>query len=186
MGDCLSAPASLALGGTAAPREPIILLPASTKERTIAPPKLFAATLFVLMAACSGSSEPPPDLVAAVAVVGYLASPRYIEISMYSATAETGTPSEFVSYLFSDMGASERSEPARPEESGGNGKRGGPPSWPAGIGFYALKPDFRGGRQVVVVPDDARRIIVAEGYVNPAGKPVLRREFAMARPRKPR
>ena len=150
------------------------------------PQRLVTATLFALAVACSGSSEPPPDLVAAAAVVGYLASPRYIEISMYSATVETGTPSEFVSYLFSDMGASERPEPARPEESGGDGKRGGPPSWPAGIGYYPHKPDFRGGRQVVVVLDDARRIIVAEGYVDPAGKPVLRREFAMARPRKPR
>ena len=150
------------------------------------PHKLLTATLFGLAAACSGSSEPPPDLVVAVAVVGYLASPRYIEMSMYSATADTGTSSEFVSYLFSDMGASERPEPARPDVSGGGGKRGGPPTWPEGIGFFPHKPDARGGKQVVVLPDDARRIIVAEGYVDPAAKPVLRREFEMAKPRKPR
>ena len=80
--------------------------------------------LLSLVAGCSNPSAPPADLSAAVAVVGYLVGPRYIGISMYSATAETGTPSEFVSYLFSTMGAAERPESYRPDEKG-EGRRGG-------------------------------------------------------------
>lgn len=141
--------------------------------------------LLALVAGCSNSSAPPADLSAAVAVVGYLAGPRYIGISMYSATAETGTPSEFVSYLFSTMGAAERPESYRPGEKG-EGQRGGPPGWPEGVGFYPLKPNPRGGKQVVIFPDDARGMIIAEGYADPAGKPLLRREFEMAKPVKRR
>ncbi len=147
--------------------------------------KYVFAGLLALLAGCSGSSEPPKDLAQAAAVVGYLASPRYVERSMYSATAETGKPSEFVSYLFSTMGAAERPETHRPGPDGG-GRKGGPPTWPEGVGFHALKPNPRGGRQIVVSPDDAGGKIVAEAYVDPAGKPVLRREFELAKPRKPR
>ena len=141
--------------------------------------------LLALAAGCSSSSVPPPDLSAAVAVAGYLAGPRYINVSMYSATAETGTPSEFVSYLFSTMGAAERPESYRSDEKDG-AQRGGPPGWPEGVGFYPLKPNPRGGKQVVIFPDDARGMIIAEGYVDPAGKPLLRREFEMAKPVKRR
>ena len=147
--------------------------------------KWLKVLLLALLAGCSGSSEPPADLSAAVAVVGYLAGPRYIGISMYSATAETGTPEEFVSYLFSTMGAAERPESSGPGEKGSS-NTGGPPSWPANVGFYPLKPNPRGGKQVVVVPDDARGMLIAEAYEDPAGKPVLRREFAMAKPLKRR
>lgn len=144
--------------------------------------------VLALVAGCSSSSAPPADVSAAVAVVGYLAGPRYINVSMYSATAETGTPSEFVSYLFSTMGAAERPESYRPDEKGGAGgaQRGGSPGWPEGVGFYPLKPNPLGGKQVVIFPDDARGMIIAEGYADPAGKPLLRREFEMAKPVKRR
>jgi hypothetical protein len=141
--------------------------------------------LLALVAGCSGSSAPPADVSAAVAVVGYFAGPRYINVSMYSATAETGTPSELVSYLFSTMGAAERPETYRMDEKD-SAHRGGPPGWPEGVGFYPLKPNPRGGKQVVIFPDDARGMIIAEGYVNPAEKPVLRSEFEMAKPVKRR
>ena len=136
---------------------------------------------FALLVGCSKPAAPPADISAAVAVVGYLAGPRYIGISMYSSTAETGTPSEFVSYLFSSMGAAERPLAYGPEETEG-GRRGGPPAWPEGVGFYAINPDPRGGKQVVIIPDDSRGLIVAEGYVNPAEQPLLRREFEMTKP----
>lgn len=135
----------------------------------------------LMAVACSKAPSPPPELEQAVAVVGYLASSRYINRSMYSATFETGTPSEFISYLFSSMGAAERPEPASARQPGSSG----PPGWPDDIGFHALQPRAGGGKQVVVVPDDARGVIIAEGYVDPAAKPVLRREFVMAKPKKP-
>jgi hypothetical protein len=144
-----------------------------------------AFILTVALLGCSGSAEPPAELTRAVAAIGYLASPRYINISMYSATAEKGTPSEFISFLFSTMGAAERLEEEDPRDSKGDGgRRGGPPTWPAGVGFKAMKPDPRSGKQVVLVPDDARGKIIAEGYVDPKGKPVVRQEFDMAKPKK--
>ena len=142
-------------------------------------------SMISVVAGCSGPPAPPEDLSAAVAVVGYLAGSRYINVSMYSATAETGAPSEFVSYLFSSMGAAERPSSYGPQDAV-KGRSGGPPSWPDGVGFYALKPDPAGGKQVVVSPDDSRGIIIAEGYADPTGKPLLRREFVMAKPVKQR
>jgi hypothetical protein len=142
---------------------------------------VFALFTILLASACSRPEPPPADLSQAVAVVGYLASSSYINRSMYSATFETGKPSEFVSYLFSSLGAAERPEPTSSRVPGSSG----PPSWPDDIGFYAMKPRAGGGKQVVITPDDARGILVAEGYVDPAAKPVLRREFTMATPRKP-
>lgn len=146
-----------------------------------------AILLTAALLGCSGSSEPPADVSRAVAAIGYLASARYINISMYSATAEKGTPSEFISFLFSTMGAAERLQPEDPREpKAEGGRRGGPPTWPDGVGFNAMKPDPRGGTQVVLIPDDARGMIIAEGYVDPKGKPVVRQEFEMAKPQRKR
>ncbi len=145
--------------------------------------RLVAACLLAALAACSKPAAPPKELADAVAVVGYLASPRFVNVSAYSATAQKGTPSEFVSYLFSDLGAAELPEPARPGEPQGAG-RGGPPAWPDGVALRPHRPDPRLGRQVVIVPDDARGLVIAEGYADPKAAPVIRREFELAKPRK--
>jgi hypothetical protein len=112
--------------------------------------KALAVFLCVVFPACSGPPEPPAppaDLSHAVAVVGYLASSRYINVSMYSATAETGAPSEFISYLFSSMGAAERPPSARDEEAGGGGQRGGPPSWPMTRAAWSSPKDISTPRE---------------------------------------
>ncbi|MBL8519010.1 MAG: hypothetical protein JNM76_18770 [Betaproteobacteria bacterium] len=143
--------------------------------------RVIALIAVLLAAACGKPPSPPADLEQAVAVVGYLASSRYINRSMYSATFETGTPSEFISFLFSSLGAAERPEPSSARQPGASG----PPTWPDDVGFHALTPRPGGGKQVVVTADDARGKIIAEGYVDPTAKPVLRREFDMAKPKKP-
>lgn len=140
-----------------------------------------AVVALALVAACSRSSEPPRDIAQAVAVVGYLASEKFVNLPSYSATGEDTTPSEFVSYLFSDPGAAELLEPARPGEPGGAG-RGGPPSWPQGVALRPMRPDRREGRQVVVIPDDSRNVVVVEGYLSAMTPPVVRREFVLAKP----
>ena len=125
-------------------------------------PRILAAALLpALLAACSKPAEPPRDLASAVAVVGYLASPRFVNMSAWSSVAEKGTPSEFVSYLFSDIGAAELPEPVRPGDPAGSG-RGGPPGWPEGIALRSMRPDPRAGKQVgvsPVAPWNASRIV---------------------------
>ena len=149
--------------------------------------RILAIVSVVVLAAACGRSAPPsaPDLESAIGVVGYLASPRYVNRSMYSATAESGTPSEFVEFLFSSMGAAERPESAPISEIAQPG-RGGPPLWPEGVAFRAMAPDARAGRQVVIRPDDARGMVIAEAYAKPGEKPVLQREFSLAKPVKRR
>ena len=61
-----------------------------------------------------------------------------------------------------------------------------PPLWPEGVSFRALAPDPRAGRQVAILPDDARGMVIAEAYAKPGDKPVLRREFTLAKPAKRR
>ena len=149
--------------------------------------RILAIVFAAFAAAACGKGAPPPaaDLQSAVGVVGYLASSRYVSRSMYSATAETGQPSEFVDFLFSSMGAAERPESAPMSEISQPG-RGGPPLWPEGVAFRALAPDARAGRQVVIRPDDARGLVIAEAYARPGDKPVLQREFTLAKPAKRR
>jgi hypothetical protein len=82
------------------------------------------------------------------------------------------------------MGAAERPDVAKTQSRGGS--RGGPPTWPEGVDFYAHRPNSRSSKQVIVIPDDARGIVVAEAYASGSSKPLIRKEFTLAKPRKPR
>jgi hypothetical protein len=91
-----------------------------------------------------------------------------------------GTPRQFVSFLFSDIGAAEmplveNSGELEPEEEQSM-RAGFMPRWPAGVGMTYSKPNPELGMQVVWKWDDAKRIIILEGYVDPRQPPVIIKE----------
>ena len=137
--------------------------------------------MFAALVACGGKAEVPPEFERGVSLVRYFASPRYLGNSMYSATVEQHKPSELISYLFSTMGAAEwppsedslelTKEQARTTRT---------PLVPSNIRLRPLAPDNQPGLQLVLKPDDARKMIIVEGYVLPNQTPIAKAEVGLS------
>jgi hypothetical protein len=136
------------------------------------------ASLFplLLLAAC-GESE-PADLVQAAQVIQHMLQPEVIAQSTFAVAFQDPRPSQFVSFLFSEMGGLEWAATAKvtgASPPGVNGRL----ATAAGIVFVPRQPDPALGRQIVVSYDDDRGLIVVEGFEDPTGQAVLRREWVL-------
>lgn len=137
------------------------------------------ALLAVTFCACSSDSI-EPKLEQALQTAEQLTSEGWLERSMFFAVFPQGTPRQYVSFLFSDMGAAE-SPPVQgsgefgreEEESMG---RTFMPVWPAGVGMSHTRPDPKMDMQIVWKWDDVRRTIILEAYLNAKSSPVAVRE----------
>jgi hypothetical protein len=136
--------------------------------------------LFVL-AACS--RDAPPALTHGAEVIHYLLLPATLSRSAFSAGFPDGKPSQFVSYVFSDIGAAEwpTSEEWANDAERAEMKAAGIPMPPRGVEFVPLSPDPKKGMQLVVRHDDGRGMVIVEGYEDPAKskRPVLVREWPL-------
>ena len=128
---------------------------------------------------CGGG--PPTDLAEAAEVVHYLTRPSVLRHSAFTAAFSDPLPSQFVSYIFSEMGASEW-----PGEGSFSGQQQRDPTHafpepvpPPGVVFVARRADPAAGRQLVVTFDDARGVVIVVGYEDPGGEPVLEREWPL-------
>ncbi len=127
-----------------------------------------------------GAPEESRDLVQAVRAVEDMTRPQNLRRSMFSAAyGDEGKPSDFVSYVFSDMGSAEwpptegssEFDEVQREPSGGSGQT----AIPAGVAILPLKTNPRKGPQVVVNYDDEAVEVVLTAYSNPLKGPVLER-----------
>jgi len=147
-------------------------------SRSRQPALLLVLIALVFMAAC-GADE-PADLVRGVGIIHHMLQPDVISQSTFAVAFQDPNPSQFVSFIFSEMGALE---------------------WPAtetdigvdvadvrdrllvfttdGVAIVARQPDLRLGRQVVVSFDDDRGLIIVEGFEDPTRSAVLRREWVL-------
>ncbi len=143
-------------------------------------PVLSILTVVVLSLAGCGSNE-PPELKQAVSVIRYLRAPANLSHSAFYVAYPDGKPSEFVSYLFSSMGLAEwppgENRPCEfePEEI----RSMGIPLVPSGVSFHPCNRQSGAGMQLVISYDDAREIIIVEGYGPTDTKPILHREFTL-------
>jgi hypothetical protein len=141
--------------------------------------------MLLLCAACGGGGggAATPELERGVAVVQYFSSMRFLGRSMFASTSDDWKPSELVSYIFSSMGAAEwppgESSDERDKEQARAART---PMVPANVRLVPLRPDSRHKQQIVIRADDARRMIIVDGYLDPAQKPVLTQEWEMPRP----
>ncbi len=121
-----------------------------------------------------------------MAVIRYMMAPNQLRRSMFSAAYPDPKPSDYVSYLFSTMGAAEwppSGAYVSPEELE-QMRAIGMPVPPGDVAYVPNRPDAAHGKQIVIQADDARGVVLLEGYLDPTGMPALRQEltFRKARP----
>ena len=134
----------------------------------------------LLIAGCAGDADAPADLKQAAVAMKAMSAPRNLSRSVFSVAFPNGTPSQYVAYLFSDMGAAEW--PVAMDEMEAEGMRAARiPILPKTVRVVARRPDPAVGRQLVVSADDARGVVVVRGYERHDGEPLLEREWALPR-----
>lgn len=141
-----------------------------------------AVLLQLGLTACSPPAPPaPPELEAGAEVVHFMMLPRNLSRSTFTAVLPNGTPRQFVSWLFSDLGAAEWPESEAMAESDPMVKEQAQairaPLVPKNVAFFHTAPHPGKGKQMVIKWDDARRVVIVEGYVDPEKPPVLVREW---------
>lgn len=128
---------------------------------------------------CSGSSA-PIELEQAAMLVEYFTAPSVLGNSTFPVVLPDGTPKQFVSWLFSQIGTAEwpltREEAMR--EFGQPGLPG-MPMLPDSVAYHHSKPDTAQRKQIVVKWDDARGVVIVEGYLDPKQTPVLVKEYRL-------
>jgi hypothetical protein len=146
--------------------------------------------LALLLAACSQSTASkldltPPELKQAARVVEYLLEPRHLSRSAFSVAFPECRPSQFVSFMFSTMGTAEwpdseamaEQDPMLREQA----EAIRAPLRPKGVAIIAREPNPASGQQIVVKADDARGVVIVEGYTDPKLQPILTREYKVPR-----
>jgi hypothetical protein len=113
---------------------------------------------------CADSGS--PELAQAVNAIRYLSAPTQLSRSAFAAAfaEEEGKPSQYVSYLFSQLGTA-----------------AGIPLIPENVFLAPLEPDLevKSKLQLVVRFDDERGVIIVDGYTNPAQKPLFTQEWPL-------
>jgi hypothetical protein len=113
-------------------------------------------------------------------VAGQMISPGMLERSSFYAIFPNGSPRQFVSFLFSDIGAAEMppvegSGEMSPEEESMSFM----PIWPAGVKMTYLEPKEALGYQIVWKWNDTERLIILEGYSDAKQPPIVIRKIKL-------
>ena len=139
---------------------------------------LLSFLVVFLVGSCATESHAPPELEMAIAAFTRMTSPAMLRNSMFYAVFPAGTPRQYVSYLFSDLGVAEW-PPVEGVEEALPGQ-----CLPSNVAVTHSRPDPSRKMQVVIRWDDERRLILFEGYADPLKPPVIRREtsFPVVRP----
>jgi hypothetical protein len=135
--------------------------------------KLFALIL-LLITACA--EQVPQELNQAAKVIKFMMKPSNLSRSSFSVLFDQHKPSEFVSYIFSEMGASEwpmgggLDDPEQLQSIGA-------PVPPTDVSFASRKPDLENMKQIVVGFDDAKGVVTIAAYLDPTKPSVFEREW---------
>jgi hypothetical protein len=132
------------------------------------------------LVSCSSESPAPPELDQAARSVEWSLTPRTLSQSTFPVVLPQGTPKQFVSWYFSTLGSAERpgydtGDPSEREMA----QAIGAPLIPMEVSIVHTRPDTARQKQIVMTWDDARRLVILEGYLDPRQPPVLRREIEL-------
>jgi len=137
-----------------------------------------ALVLAGVLAGCGlGPRNVSPKLEQAVRAVRHMTAARQLSRSAFSAAYDRGTPSEYVSFLFSDLGAAEW--PVAMDEAEAEAMR---------TAFITPLPDLvlttavrpsGPWPQLVLRGDDVRGLLIALGYEAPGRPAVLTEEWPL-------
>jgi hypothetical protein len=135
-----------------------------------------------LFLSCSSEPEVPPELDQASRSIQWTLVPANLARSTFPAVLPNGTPKQFVSWYFSTLGAAERPGVDIGDEMEREMAASmGAVLVPAGVSILHTRPDTAWGKQIVMKWDDARGVIVLEGYLDPRESPALVREIELPR-----
>lgn len=134
----------------------------------------------LVFCACAGDPEVPSDLDQAARSVEWSLKPGTLARSTFPVVLPNGSAKQFVSWYFSTLGSAERPG----YDTGDEMEREmaasmGAPLVPQGISIVHTRPDTARKGQIVMTWDDGRRLVILEGYLDPLGPVVLRREIEL-------
>ena len=130
---------------------------------------------------CGCGGEVPADLDQAAQVIHHMMQPNFLTHSSFAAACPDPKPSQFVSYIFSEMSTTEwpASEAYADDLEREQMKASGTPMQPLGVAFVPRAVNPQRGRQLVVKFDDFRGMVIVEGYEDPTREPVLVRTWVL-------
>ncbi len=142
-------------------------------------PAFLSIICLFFLAACSDDPL-PPQLDRAMQTAEQMTSEGWLERSTFFVVFPEGMPKQYVSFLFSDLGAAERppvegSGELAPDEEHSM-RQAFMPVWPAGVGMTHSRPDPKLALQVVWKWDNERRMIILEAYADSQSPPLEVRE----------
>lgn len=139
-----------------------------------------ALVLVTMLMGCAVEQQQDAELLQAERTARNLTSPRYLRQSMYASTNEVDTPSELIAFLFSTMGAAERPYTSEASEMEQEQARSiGMPLQPANVALVPLTPNPQERKQIVLKPDDANGMFIADAYVSPDQPPAFTSKWPM-------
>lgn len=138
-------------------------------------PRAFSLFLLTILLGCYGAAD--QDLNQAMRALQSMSSPSFLSRSCYSVLYPQGKASDYVSYLFSDLGVAEW-PPTESEDDTFSAelKKSGQPVFPQGVVIRHEKPDPDAEKQIVVRSGDANNEIIYEGFLKGTAAPVLTRK----------
>ncbi|MBU8872114.1 MAG: hypothetical protein KOO60_14695 [Gemmatimonadales bacterium] len=142
------------------------------------------AGAFIVLTALTLSAcgpEEPPELKKAAAVIQYMMAPPNLSRSAFCVAFPEGKPSQYVSYLFSTMGSAEwpPGEDWVDKIEIETARVIGIPISPRGVTFIPRNRKNSAGSQLVIGCDDARGVVILEGYGPADTEPALYREITL-------
>lgn len=123
---------------------------------------LLLGILALFSTACQ--SAPDPDLKQANAAIAKMTVDRTLTKSCFSVVYPDGEASDFVKYLFSDLGAAEWPI-AFDEMEEEQFKAIGQPLLPRNVTVSPSKRNQPNSKEIVLIADNANRAVLVQGYV---------------------
>jgi len=135
---------------------------------------LLAGSLLMLMTGCG--SPPDEDLTAANTAFSQMASNRSLSRSCFSVAYPDGQASDFIDYLFSDLGSAEW--PVAFDEYEENAMRSiGQVPLPSNVVVSRLNRTSPSQKELVLVANNAERKVLVKGYLANEPKVVFEDEW---------
>lgn len=131
--------------------------------------------LLFLMSCGEKKDEVATELLQGVRVVEWMLAPINLSKSSFPAVLPDGTPKEYVSWFFSEMGSTEWPSP----EDFPDGMGMAIPTMPKDVLFKHSDVRSDGGRQIVLKWDNQKWVVIVEAYDDPAQPPVVVREIKL-------
>lgn len=138
---------------------------------------LLVLGLLALLGGCSPSQD--PDLKQAVQATSSMGKARHLQRSCFYLIHPQGQPSDFVGYLFSDLGVAEWPIAIDPDEAAGM-KAAGIPPLPEGVGLSPGQRQHRDRKELVLTGNDAAGQVEIMGYLPNADQPNIQATFPLA------